>query len=178
MGLTPVVRLNGTSDLPWHRMPFRVENRTYACVMDAFPSVRFYDYTKDPRRMRETLPRNYDLTFSRSESNDSDVARVLADGKRVAVVFRGGLPRAWRGFPVVVGDETDLRFLDAGGVFVGLTAKGRAKRDATGFVVDTAQRARFIGECPGLHHGETCSLHEQEDGSFGACNWGFRHGDA
>jgi hypothetical protein len=32
-------------------------------------------------------------------------------------------------------DETDLRFLDPKGVVLGLKAKGRAKKDTTGFVV-------------------------------------------
>jgi hypothetical protein len=33
------------------------------------------------------------------------------------------------------GDENDLRFLDPKGVVVGLTAKGKAKSDTSGFVV-------------------------------------------
>ena len=40
----------------------------------------------------------------------------------------------WKGFEVVNGDETDLRFLDKKGVVVGLIEKGRAKKDETGFV--------------------------------------------
>ena len=44
-------------------------------------------------------------------------------------------PEQWYGWPVINGDEHDLRFLDPEGVIVGLTAKGRAKQDKTGFVV-------------------------------------------
>jgi hypothetical protein len=39
------------------------------------------------------------------------------------------------GFPVYNADHTDLRFLDPVGV-QGLYAKGKAKRDDSGFVVD------------------------------------------
>jgi hypothetical protein len=39
------------------------------------------------------------------------------------------------GRPVINGDADDLRFLDPVGVFVGLKAKGLAKKDTTGFVI-------------------------------------------
>jgi hypothetical protein len=45
------------------------------------------------------------------------------------------LPETYFGKIVVNGDETDLRFLDPKGVIVGLKAKGKAKKDTTGFVV-------------------------------------------
>ncbi len=38
--------------------------------------------------------------------------------------------------PCVDGDDTDLRFLDPQGVVVALYAKGGAKTDQSGFVVD------------------------------------------
>jgi hypothetical protein len=82
------------------------------------------------------LPSNYSLTFSRSETNESQCLDVLARGGNVAVVFRSKtLPTHWNGFPVINGDENDLRFLDPKGVVVGLTAKGKAKSDTSGFVV-------------------------------------------
>jgi hypothetical protein len=53
------------------------------------------------------------------------------------MVFHGGLPASFAGFPVIDGDKHDLRHLDAkGGFIVGLSPKGRkAKRDTSGFVV-------------------------------------------
>ena len=46
------------------------------------------------------------------------------------------LPTSWKGFPVYDGDDTDVRFLDPkGGYVIGLRAKGKAKKDKTGFVV-------------------------------------------
>jgi hypothetical protein len=128
-GMTPCVRLNGTSDLPWHK----IED-----IMQSFPNVQFYDYTPNLFRMLEftsgKLPANYHLTFSRKEDNDQAVDSVLKAGGNVAVVFKT-IPTSWKGFPVVDGDETDLRFLDGKNVIVGLKAKGKAKKDTSGFVV-------------------------------------------
>lgn len=128
-GMIPAVRLNGTSDLPWEKFD----------IIQKFPDIAFYDYTKSEKRMNEYLagkmPANYHLTFSRSESNHAAVERVIKKGGSVAVVFSGELPAKFIGRPVVSGDENDLRFLDGRGVVVGLTAKGKAKRDESGFVI-------------------------------------------
>jgi len=51
----------------------------------------------------------------------------------VAVVF-DRLPEEYMGKPVFNADDTDLRFLDPKGVILGLKAKGRAKKDTSGFV--------------------------------------------
>jgi hypothetical protein len=105
-----------------------------------FPSIQFYDYTKSFKRMSQFLgkqkefPKNYHLTFSRSETNDKLCEMVLQMGGNVAVVFRNELPATWNGYEVVNGDENDLRFLDKQGVVVGLIEKGMAKKDLTGFV--------------------------------------------
>jgi hypothetical protein len=128
--MTPVIRLNGTSDIGWERYT----------VIQAFKTTRFYDYTKSFARMISfldgKLPSNYSLTFSRSETNETQCLEVLNRGGNVAVVFRSKtLPTHWNGFPVINGDENDLRFLDPKGVVVGLTAKGKAKTDTSGFVV-------------------------------------------
>jgi hypothetical protein len=126
----PVIRLNGTSDIGWERYT----------VIQAFKTTRFYDYTKSFARMLAfldgKLPSNYSLTFSRSETNEVQCLEVLSRGGNVAVVFRSKvLPSHWNGYPVINGDENDLRFLDPKGVVVGLTAKGKAKSDTSGFVV-------------------------------------------
>lgn len=61
---------------------------------------------------------------------------AIEHGNNVAVVFRGPLPKTWANRRVIDGDRDDLRFLDPMGVIVGLKAKGRAKHDESGFVVD------------------------------------------
>lgn len=123
------IRLNGTSDIPWERLG----------IYDKFPEIQFYDYTKSPTRAKEwaqgKMPANYHLTFSRSESNESDAINVLEHGGNVAVVFSGGIPATWKGYTVIDGDLSDLRFNDPKGVVVALKAKGDGKKDSTGFVV-------------------------------------------
>ncbi len=134
--LVPAVRLNGTSDLAWESIKFEGKS-----VMEHFPAVQFYDYTKSAKRAKRhaagEMPSNYHLTFSRSESNQAEVVEVLNDGGNVAVVFRDELPATYLGKPVINGDESDLRFNDAKGVIVGLKQKGKAKVDASGFVVQS-----------------------------------------
>ena len=111
----------------------------YKSIFDVFPDLQFYDYTKIPPRYRVNASAgNYDLTFSQSENNESEVQRALESGIRVATVFRKTLPAVWLTREVVVGDDSDLRFLDKTGVIVGLTAKGAAKKDSSGFVHDIA----------------------------------------
>ena len=131
-GLTVAIRLNGTSDIAWERQAYEHQGIRYQSPMDAFPTVQFYDYTK---RLGRHVPANYHLTYSRSETNELDCRLALREGLNVAVVFAGALPATYLGRPVVTGDESDLRFLDPNGVIVGLTPKGDAKQDCSGFVV-------------------------------------------
>jgi hypothetical protein len=123
-GLTPVFRLNGTSDLAWEKY-----TAAYGMnIFELFPQVQFYDYTKVLGRKVAHLA-NYHLTFSKADGNDSDVAEALLQGMSVVAVYDAipeGVPSA---------DETDLRFLDPKGIMLGLKAKGRAKKDYSGFVI-------------------------------------------
>ena len=128
-GLIPVFRLNGTSDLSWEKYEI-LEGRN---IFQMFPQVQFYDYTKINNRKVSHIP-NYHLTFSKADGNDMDVRIAISNGMNVAVVFKQ-VPDTYLGRPVINGDETDLRFLDPKGVIVGLKAKGKAKKDTTGFVV-------------------------------------------
>lgn len=155
LGLKPAIRLNGTSDIPWERVPVGYVKPglagSYPNIMHMFPKVQFYDYTKRPNR--RYLPSNYRLTFSLAEGNDGDALQALANGLNVAAVFHkvpqrmfklahkdgleigcAGLPTGNGVWEVIDGDEHDLRFLDPPGVIVGLKAKGNAKRDTSGFV--------------------------------------------
>ena len=115
-------------------------------IMELFPNVQFYDYTKHFKRMlkylRGELPKNYHLTFSRNEANDKETMEVLRHGGNVAIVFRKNLPEYYQGYKVISGDDHDLRFLDDKNVIVGLKEKltlnknGKLERDNSGFVVD------------------------------------------
>ena len=124
-GLIPVFRLNGTSDLSWEKYEV---GTTGMNLFQLFPQVQFYDYTKVLGRKVSQYP-NYHLTFSKADGNDSDVAEALMQGMSVVAVYDkipAGVPSA---------DETDLRFLDPKGIMLGLKAKGRAKKDYSGFVI-------------------------------------------
>lgn len=122
-GLIPCFRLNGTSDISWEKYG----------IIEKFPEVQFYDYTKVRNRKVGHL-KNYHLTFSKADGNDMDVRLAANEGMNVAAVF-DKVPETYIGRQVIDGDETDLRFLDPKGVIVGLKAKGKAKKDTTGFVV-------------------------------------------
>jgi hypothetical protein len=131
-GLIPVIRLNGTSDLAWEKYEV---GSTGMNLFQLFPTVQFYDYTKIlGRKVAKYF--NYHLTFSAADGNDADVAQAVAQGMNVAMVF-DQLPADYMGREVINADETDLRFLDAKNVIAGLKAKGRAKKDTTGFVRKT-----------------------------------------
>lgn len=133
-GIHPCVRLNGTSDIRWELIGVN----GFRNIMEAFPMVTFYDYTKIANR--RGLPANYHLTWSYSAANaayakQEAVAKV--NGLNIAVVFRrkGDIPASFLGLPTIDGDRDDMRFLDPKGVVVALYAKGKAKQDQSGFVV-------------------------------------------
>lgn len=143
-GMAPAIRLNGTSDIPWERHG----------LMEKFSEVQWYDYTKWPLELRSP-PENYSLTFSLSEDPDSlrRAKEYLRSGQNAAVVVqsRDGMTRntakaaaqdiigrgELMGFPVVSGDEDDIRFWDPPGHWVILHAKGPATRSQSGFVYRT-----------------------------------------
>ncbi|MEC9065022.1 MAG: hypothetical protein VX810_00375 [Bacteroidota bacterium] len=156
-GLIPVVRLNGTSDIPFENIRIKTDYDllkqgvikllddtrigAYYNIMQLFPGIQFYDYTKYPlnKRNKSNL-NNYDLTFSLAENNWND-AKYYLDNKagRVSAVFSHNVPKTYKGYKVVNGDKTDLRFLEPKGVIVGLKFKGtiidRIKGINSGFVI-------------------------------------------
>jgi hypothetical protein len=102
-------------------------------------NLMFYDYTKVPSKLRRYDKANYVQTFSRAEDNHNEAMKALEDGYPVSVVFRKELPDMWNGYPVVNGDSSDDLMLDRpydSGYVIGLVAKGDAKKDTSGFVVD------------------------------------------
>jgi hypothetical protein len=136
LGKKPCVRLNGTSDIQWELIP--VDN--YANIFDMFSDVQFYDYTKIPTRKVASI-KNYHLTWSYSEANDKYARLFEQVPYNKAVVFNGGLPSIFKGMRVIDGDTTDMRFLDKQNRVVGLKAKGLARKDTSGFVIQTLQIA-------------------------------------
>lgn len=123
-GSGSLVRLNVASDIRWEYV-----------IPEAFElNVDFYDYTKWPTDRREARD-NYRIVYSRNERDgDAPAVDYVRDGGTAAVVF-STLPETWHGLPVIDGDLHDDRTAEPAGVIVGLKAKGSAKTDASGFVV-------------------------------------------
>jgi len=113
------VRLNGTSDLSPELFK---DPDTGLNILELFPNVQFYDYTKVPSRIKlmEKYP-NYDLTLSYDGHNADECKNFLEQGGKVAVVFFGGkLPKSFWGYPICDGNEYDMRYLDPAKHIVGL----------------------------------------------------------
>lgn len=135
------IRLNGTSDIRYEKFIVRDGKN----IFDLYPQIKFYDYTKNHLRFDINLPKNYTLTFSRSEINHDKAIELLNRGFNVAMVF-DKVPTNYLGFKVINGDTNDLRFKDKKGVIVGLkykkmTGKGAGKNNigafTSGFAIST-----------------------------------------
>lgn len=131
-GAKIAIRLNGTSDVPHLELLQRYTGVNF--LAPEFSHLLFYDYTKNPNQALKYVGTNYRITFSRSECNETKALELLSKGVNVAVVF-DELPQTWQGLPVINGDLSDLRYYDPSGVIVGLKAKGKARKDNSGFVV-------------------------------------------
>ena len=129
-GFIPCIRLNGTSDISWEATG----------IFEQFPEVQFYDYTKIYKRALKFVngqyPSNYHLTYSLNEDNYKEAFDILLKGGNISAVFRNELPENYKGYKVINADETDLRFTDDNNIIAGLKAKGQAKKDYSGFVLD------------------------------------------
>ena len=127
-----VVRLNVMSDINWEDYD----------VPQSFPELQFYDYTKKARRFHgQRQPDNYRLMFSYSgakhyQSQVQSFLKSYSDAP-MAVVFRNkNFPSTFMGRPVINGDDSDWVNVNHRGVVVGLVAKGPAKTNTNGFVVE------------------------------------------
>jgi hypothetical protein len=136
LGFKPVVRPNGTSDIPYENLIIW-DNKN---LFQLFPDVIFYDYTKHPsRNLTGKTANNYDLTYSFSAITPKPISikgLTNPDNSRTAVVFakQADIPETFRGWTVVDGDDTDIRFIEPKRVVVALYAKGKAKKEDNGFV--------------------------------------------
>lgn len=149
-GDTLVIRLNGTTDIPWENInTFDGFN-----LFQLFPHIQFYDYTKNPNRVLKNRFKNYHLVFSRSEELNNQISSnyLLSQGFSVAVVVHKDLYKQLetnnvkslfnsnRNINLVNGDLHDLRFKDEKNSIVYLKAKGDANKDSLGFVINTVDQ--------------------------------------
>ena len=117
---TPVVRLNGFTDIDWTLPKYHINGDT---IFNTYQEIYFYDYTKVFDRVINNLSRqqtfpNYHLTFSHSGYNLKDCAILhLAYNINIAVI---DLPENRHSFraadnnPIDM-DLHDFRFLDKPG---------------------------------------------------------------
>lgn len=140
-GLTPLVRLNGTSDIRWENIRFEYNDK-FLTIFEVFPNIQFYDYTKIVNR--KDIPSNYDLTISYSgvPGFQKYVQKAINAGERIAVVFRHqeNIPESFLDMECIGGDDSDIRHIEPKNVVVALYAKGKAKKDTSGFVIDSPRR--------------------------------------
>lgn len=135
LGLIPLVRPNGTSDICFENI--QIDGQT---IFQIFADVQFYDYTKHPsRNLAGKTAGNYDLTYSFSAITPKTISiKGLTNtaNQRTAVVFqnRADIPETFRGWQVIDGDDTDVRHIEPAGVVVALYAKGKARKEQNGFV--------------------------------------------
>jgi hypothetical protein len=129
------VRLNNTSDISPESFYIK-QGSSSKNILELFPDVQFYDYTKVYRRTElKKKYKNYDLTFSYSGTNIDESLNALDNRIRVAVVFKE-VPKTFWGKKVVDGDKYDMRYYDPKNVIIGLKYKEvRKKLTKNPFVV-------------------------------------------
>jgi len=129
-----LIRLNGTSDLDFIFLLKKYANFD----INNYKNLHFYDYTKILGKVKKySNNKNYTLTFSRAEDNEKDIFQAVKYGANVSAVFNGKLPQTYKGIPVIDGDKTDNEMLKYKGYILGLKAKGKARTDKSGFVINT-----------------------------------------
>ena len=126
-GKKPACRLNTISDIVFEKTG----------IIQKFPQIMFLDYTKNASRLGKT-PKNYKLIFSYSNAPNyqTSVEKAFKTDAPIAVVFKGRLPKSFKGRQVINGDKSDLVNSNAKGKIIGLLAKGKARKDGGNFVVD------------------------------------------
>tara|TARA_R100000808_G_scaffold22076_1_gene47884 strand:+ start:367 stop:1047 length:681 start_codon:yes stop_codon:yes gene_type:complete len=127
-GLKVCIRMNVLSDLPWERIKV---HGTKKSIMELYPHVQFYDYTKVPKRV---VPDNYHLTFSLSADNDREAMEEVYEYGRNLSVVTWKRPRKFYGITTVDGDKHDLTFLRPYPRVLALKPKGAMKNNTNGFV--------------------------------------------
>jgi hypothetical protein len=145
-GTKAAIRLNGTTDVDFL---YLLKNRAGLDALQ-LKGLVFYDYTKDPHRVKRYKGTNYTLTFSRAEDNEPQALEILKNSGIVSAVFAEKLPQFYKGFEVIDGDASDDLMLKAAaavgvlkrtrkgkGLILGLKAKGDAKKDVSGFVINS-----------------------------------------
>jgi hypothetical protein len=135
------IRLNGTSDLDFIGL---IKYHLNFNILD-LPNLIYYDYTKIyGKALKYKDCENYFVTLSLAENSDLNIIKkALNEGINVSAVFKNEMPGSLLGFPVIDGDKTDIEMINNKGVILGLKAKGKAKKDTTGFAITDLTKYNF-----------------------------------
>jgi hypothetical protein len=128
-GLSFAVRFNATSDINLKQLKLDGLN-----VLEQFPDIQFYDYTKVYKYLfLANEYENLDMTFSYSGENWNECENALQNGFRVSAIFEKELPETFKGYPVIDGDQYDMRYFDPNDVIVGLRVKKVSSKELNQF---------------------------------------------
>ncbi|NQY24724.1 MAG: hypothetical protein COA66_04670 [Arcobacter sp.] len=153
-GLHPSIQLNGTSDILWEKEAFSYKEEEYKNMMELFPEVTFFDYTKyDIKKSRKKLPSNYHLTYSRAGKqkgilvdNWEYLNGLLKDNIDVAIIFSKKMKSKileesfHNGIKVIDGDIYNYRAYDLyqrenTGLIVAIEAARKTELTRSGFII-------------------------------------------
>lgn len=153
------IQLNGTSDILWEKEKFTYEEKEYKNLMELFPEISFFDYTKyDILKSRKKLPKNYYLTYSRAGKHKGvlvdpwESLQVILDNKiDIAVIFSKEMKnhvlenRSYNDYKIIDGDLYNCRTYDRiqredeRGLIIAIEAAAKTDINSSCFVIQTKE---------------------------------------
>ncbi|NQY21030.1 MAG: hypothetical protein HRT40_06945 [Campylobacteraceae bacterium] len=154
----PIIQLNGTSDILWEKESFTYKEIEYKNIMELFPNIQFFDYTKyDIKKSRKKLPKNYHLLYSRAGKqkgilvDDWEYLSSLLDSNiDVAIIFSKDMKnkilekREYNNYKVIDGDIYNNRVYDLTqrektGLIVAIEAMKKTEITKAGFIIQNEE---------------------------------------
>jgi len=156
--LIPIISLNGTSDILWEKEGFIYQEKEYKHLMELFPEVQFFDYTKyNIPKSRKKLPLNYHLTYSRAGTHRGKIiddwetiTSYLDKNINVAIVCTYAIKTKlldnshYQDYGLIDGDLQNNRALDQNskgekGNIILLEANKKTDINSSGFILQTEE---------------------------------------
>ncbi len=157
--LIPCIQLNGTSDILWEKEKFIYEDIEYKNIMELFPTLSFFDYTKyDILKSRKKLPKNYFLTYSRAGKHKGvlvdpweDLKNILNNKIDVAIIFTKEIKdyilenRKYNDYKIIDGDLYNCRIYDRvqredeRGLIIAIQAAAKTDINTSCFIIQTKE---------------------------------------
>ncbi|NIO44962.1 MAG: hypothetical protein GTN36_05425 [Candidatus Aenigmarchaeota archaeon] len=121
--LTPVIRLNGTSDIDYSKI---INHKTKKNIFEYFNEIQFYDYTKNHKDLKRLNKiSNYHLTYSFNERTTKSILIKVLKTNNVARINELHKYHVLNNnkYNQIDGDNHDLRFLDRSNSIINLKLK-------------------------------------------------------